>query len=117
LISIELKQLRFLAYHGVYSEERKMGNEFEVNLVVSYQPVSGTVSGIADTVDYSRLYELLEKEMQHPRQLMETLVMEITETIHASFPQVKEIEISIAKLHVPITKFTGTVSVKYRKEY
>ena len=35
MISIELKRLRFLAYHGLYAEEKKTGNEFEVNLVVN----------------------------------------------------------------------------------
>ena len=117
LISIELKQLRFLAYHGLYPEEKKTGNEFEVSLIVSYEPVSGTITGIADTVDYARLYELLKKEMQHPRHLLETLVMEIAEDIHISFSQVKKIEIAVTKLHVPVAKFTGTAGVRYQKEY
>lgn len=117
LITIELKQLRFLAYHGLYAGERKTGNEFEINLSVSYQPSSGTIMGILDTVNYSALYTLLKTEMQKPRHLLETLVMELTEVIHGSFPQVKKIEISITKLHVPIAKFTGTAGVRYQKEY
>lgn len=117
LITIELKHLRFLAYHGLYAEERKTGNEFEINLSVSYQPSSGTITGIADTVNYSQLYKLLKSEMQNPRHLLETLVMELAEVIHGSFPQIKKIEISITKLQVPISKFTGTAGVRYAKEY
>ena len=117
LITIELKQLRFLAYHGLYAEERKTGNEFEINLAVSYQPFSGTITGISDTVNYSELYRLLKSEMQKPRHLLETLVMEVAEVIHVSFLQIKKIEISITKLHVPIAKFTGTAGVKYQIEY
>jgi dihydroneopterin aldolase len=117
LITIELKQLRFLAYHGLYAEERKTGNEFEINLSVSYQPSSGTITGISDTVNYSELYKLLKTEMQNPRHLLETLVMELAEAIHISFPQVKKIEISITKLHVPIAKFTGTAGVRFEKDY
>ncbi len=117
VITIELKQLRFLAYHGLYAGERKTGNEFEINLSVAYQPSSGTITGITDTVNYSTLYTLLKTEMQKPRHLLETLVMELAEVIHVSFPQVKKIEISITKLHVPIAKFTGTAGVKYQKEY
>jgi 7,8-dihydroneopterin aldolase/epimerase/oxygenase len=117
VITIELKRLRFFAYHGLYAEERKTGNEFEINLSVSYQPSSGTVTDISDTVDYAVLYEMLKKEMQDPRHLLETFLMEVAEIIHASFPQIKKIEISIAKLHVPITKFTGTAGVRFVKEY
>ena len=116
-LTIELKGLRFLAFHGLYAGERKTGNEFEINLSVSYQPSSGTITAVSDTVNYSTLYTVLKTEMQKPRQLLETLVMELAEVIHGSFPQVKKIEISITKLHVPIAKFTGTAGVRYLKEY
>ena len=116
-ITIELKKLRFFAYHGLYAEERKTGNEFEVNLTVSYTPVSGTITHLDDTVNYTMLYELLKAEMQKPRDLLETFVMEVAEHIHSSFPQIKKVEIFITKLHPPIAKFIGTVGVKYCKEY
>jgi len=117
LITIELKNLRFFAFHGLYAEERKTGNEFEINLSVSFQPSSGTITGISDTVNYSALYSLLKTEMQKPRHLLETFLMEVAEIIHASFPQIKKIEISITKLHVPIVKFTGTAGGRFEKEY
>ena len=117
LITIELKQLRFLAYHGLYAEERKTGNEFEINLSVAYQTSSDTITDISDTVNYSALYTLLKTEMQNPRHLLETFVMEVAEVIHVAFPQIKKIEISISKLHVPIAKFTGTAGVRFEKGY
>lgn len=117
LISIELKGLHFIANHGLYPEEQKTGNEFEVNLTVSFVPSSGTITGIADTIDYARLYELLKKEMNHSRHLLETLAMEITENIHLSYPVSKKIEISIRKIHVPILNFRGHACVHFVKEY
>ena len=117
LLTISLKKLHFFAYHGLYAEERKTGNEFEVNLAVSYLPSPGTITDISDTVNYAHLYELLKAEMQQPRHLLETFLMEATEKIHTTFLQIKKIEISITKLHPPIAKFTGTVGVKYSKEY
>ena len=116
-ISIELKQLRFRAYHGLYPEEKKTGNEFEVNIIALYQPLAGTITGVSDTVDYGRLYELVKKEMEDPRQLLETLAMEMAENIHATFPRIKMLEIAITKMHVPMAKFTGTATVKYVKNY
>lgn len=117
LISIELKELRFTANHGFYPEEQKMGNEFEVNLIVSFIPVSGTITGLGDTIDYTQLFELVKREMSHPRHLLETLVMEISESIHLTFPQIKKVEVSVKKLHVPIVKFRGNIAVSFIKEY
>ncbi len=116
-LTIELKALRFYAFHGLFAEEKKTGNEFEVDLSVSYEPISGTVTDISDTINYAKLYELVKTEMQKPRHLLETLAMEITEIIHASYPQAKKIAISITKLHVPIAKFTGMAGVTYTAEF
>lgn len=117
LLTIELKQLHFFAKHGLYAEERKTGNEFEVNLTIAYEPTSGTITDLSDTVNYVYIYDLLKMEMQKPRNLLETFAMEVTELMHSSFPEIKKIEISITKLHPPIVKFTGTIGVKYSKEY
>jgi len=116
LITIELKQLRFFAYHGLYAEERKTGNEFSVDLSVSYLPV-GSITDISETVNYVRLYDVLKKEMQNPRHLLETFVMEMTEIIHSHFTQIKRVEIRITKLQPPIAEFTGQVSVTYSKDF
>lgn len=117
LMIIELKHLHFFAYHGLYAEEKKIGNEFEINLSVGYSPVSGVITDISETINYTKLYELLKSEMEKPRNLLETLVMEIAELIHASFPIIKKVEIEITKLHSPIVKFTGITGVKYIREY
>lgn len=117
LVSIELKKLRFTALHGLFPEELKTGNEFEVNLLVSFMPTSGTITGLADTIDYTKLYELVKKEMNHPRHLLETLAMEICERIHLSFPGITRIEISISKLQVPIVSFRGYTAVSFVKDY
>ncbi len=117
LITIELKQLRFRAYHGLYAEEKKTGNDFEISLAVSYQPASGTITGISDTINYAALYALLKTEMQNPRHLLETLVMELAEIFHKTFPRVKKIDISVTKLQVPVAGFTGTAGVRLVKEF
>jgi dihydroneopterin aldolase len=116
-ITIELNKLRFFAFHGLYTEEKKTGNEFEVDLSVAYVPRNGTVTGLEDTVNYVELYDLLKKEMQKPRELLETLAMEFTDRVHASFPVIKKVEIRITKLYPPIERFTGNVGVHYSKEY
>jgi 7,8-dihydroneopterin aldolase/epimerase/oxygenase len=117
LMTIELRDLHFHAFHGLYPEERKAGNDFRVWLQVNYQPPEEVITAIEDTINYAALFDIVQKAMQSPVDLLETLVMEIADTIHVRFPQVIRISISIHKLHPPIARFTGEVGVKFEKEY
>lgn len=116
VMTIQLQQLRFFTKHGLYAEELKTGNEFEVSLSVDHIPAEGVITDISTTVNYVTLYELVKTRMQQPTALLETVAMEITEAIFAAFPAVKKTELSIIKLHPPIAGFTGSVGVKYCKE-
>lgn len=117
LLTIELTSLRFFAKHGLFAEEQKIGNEFEVDLFVSYDPGAELIDELAETVNYASLYEILKDEMQKPRELLETFVMETTELLHTTYPTIKKIELSLSKLNPPIAKFTGKVGVRYKKDF
>ena len=117
LMTIELKELRFHAFHGLFEEEKLTGNEFGVNMSVSYRPPSPLMDKIADTIDYEQLYEIVKAEMKKRRDLLETLVIEIAEKVYESFPIVTKVVITISKLHPPIAGFSGNVSVSFQKEF
>ncbi len=117
LITVYLNQVRFFAYHGLFEEEQKTGNEFEVNLAVSYDPGSELIDELAETINYASLFSILQEEMQKPRELLETFVMEVADLLHKNYPSVKKIDISLSKLNPPIAKFTGEVGVKYSKDF
>lgn len=116
MITVELINIRFHAYHGLYAEERKSGSDYEFNLSVNWEE-SNLVTDLSQTVNYARLHELVKEEMKIPRQLLETLLMELSERIHKEFPLVKEISMSLAKLNPPIVNFIGSTSVTYRKQF
>jgi dihydroneopterin aldolase len=115
-ITIEILNARFHAYHGYYEEEKNAGNEFEVDARVIIDP-SGILTGINETVNYVTLFEIIEKEMQEPRELLETLVMEMAGKVHNAFPAIQKVTISITKLNPPIYGFSGKVRVLYEKEF
>lgn len=117
VLTINLNDLIFFGRHGVYEEEKKAGNEFEVNLAVSFVSDEEIISGIDHTINYETLYLLLKKEMEQPSALLETLVTRITDNLYNVFPQIKKISISVHKLHPPIEKFRGRVGVTYEKEF
>ena len=117
LFTISLNNVRFRAYHGLYPEERQKGNDFVVNMQVSFMPVSGTIVSLDDTIDYAVLFEIINTSMQQPVDLLETLIQTIAQNVHQKFPQVKKLSVSVEKLNPPIDKFSGTAEVKYSREY
>lgn len=116
-LTIELRDLHFHAFHGLYPEERKTGNDFRVNLQVVFMPPGDRIINIEDTINYAALFDLIQEAMLTPVHLLETLVMDIAETIHTRYPQVIKIIMSIHKLHPPIARFEGEVGVHFEKEY
>jgi 7,8-dihydroneopterin aldolase/epimerase/oxygenase len=116
-ITVELNHLRFFAFHGVYAEELKTGNEFEINVKVNFKTDKELVTRLHDTVNYVRLYSIINEIMQHHEPLLETVAMKIGEEIHKEFLTVNAVDIQIIKLHPPIINFTGNVAVTYHKEF
>ncbi len=117
ILTINLYQLRFFAFHGLYPEEQKTGNDFEVDLSVSYIPGEEIITDLSQAINYSTIYAFIKEEMQKPRELLETFVMETAEKIHIAFPIVKKISISITKVQAPIAGLQGRIRVDYTKEF
>lgn len=117
LITIHLNELRFFGYHGLYPEERKTGNEFQVDIELTCQSPEAIISDIAETVNYAAVHELAAEIMRQPENLLETLAMKIADAIHEHFALVRAARVTIRKLHPPIPGFTGNVAVTYSREY
>ena len=117
LLTISLNNVRFLAYHGLYPEERQKGNDFVVNMQVSYASRTGIVSSLEETIDYASLFDIINSNMQRPVDLLETLVQTIAHEVHRSFPEIKEVTVSVEKLNPPIDKFSGSAAVSYTARF
>ena len=113
LLTISLNNVRFRAYHGVYPEERQKGNDFVVNLQVSYIPKTGTIVSLSDTIDYSTLFEIINTIMQQPVDLLESLVKQMAQAVHKKFSEISEVTVSVEKLNPPIDRFSGSAKVTY----
>ena len=116
-ITIELKSVLFFAFHGLHEEEGKTGNEYEVDLLVRFIPGGKMITKIDETIDYVKLFEIVKQEMEHPRKLLETVAISITEKIQEHFSEVKEVQVRINKKNPPIVNFSGSVAVLYSKRF
>ena len=110
---IELKGLRFFAYHGLYEEETKVGNEFEVDVSIAYNAPETVVSSIGQTINYAEVFGILKDEFNQTKHLLETCAMQIADRLQKQFPQIEKLTISIKKLNPPITNFVGSVVVTF----
>ena len=117
LLTISLKNVRFRAYHGVYPEERQKGNDFVVNLQVSYVPNAGTIVSLSDTIEYSSLFEIINTIMQQPVDLLESLVKQMAQAVHKNFSGINEVTVSVEKLNPPIDRFSGSAKVTYTEKF
>lgn len=116
-LTISLNNVRFRAYHGLHPEERQKGNDFVVNMQVSYIPRDGMISSLDDTIDYADLFAIINTTMQRPVDLLETLVQTIAQNVHQKFPQIRDVVVSVEKLNPPIDKFSGSAAVSYKVTY
>lgn len=113
MLTIHLHKLRFFSTHGLYAEETIAGNAFEVDARVQYMPATLPILRISDTVDYTRIYQVIAERMKQPTALLETIVYNIANDIMQQFPLVQQVHVSLTKQHLPVVNFSGSVSVEF----
>ena len=100
---ISLRNVRFHAFHGVLPQERQVGGDFLVTIRVGY-PLERAMETdhVGDTLDYSALYALVEKEMAESSKLLEHVAGRIVKAVTASFPEVTSVDLELTKLNPPM---------------
>jgi dihydroneopterin aldolase len=114
---IELKDLRFFAEHGMYQEEVKVGNEFEVDISLECKSPKKAITSINQTINYVEVYRIVQEVFATRKLLLETCAMQIAEQIQVQFPEVDQLTVRIRKLNPPITNFSGFVGITYTKSF
>lgn len=116
---ILLQGMEFHAYHGVYPEEKKLGNRFRVELKMMLDvPFNPGKEDLSATVDYAVVYAILKKEMDIPTALLESLGQRICREISTAFSEIEEIRISVSKANPAIGGHCEwvTVSSSWKKQ-
>jgi 7,8-dihydroneopterin aldolase/epimerase/oxygenase len=117
MVTIELQRVIFYVHHGIYEEERRVMNSFEVNLSVSYPEVDQVYERISDTISYVNLFKIVQEKMKEPVFLLEKICQGIILNIKHQYPAVSEIRISVFKLQAPIEHFVGKVGVTMHRSF
>jgi dihydroneopterin aldolase len=111
---IVLAGMEFHGYHGVFDEEARFGARFVVDVEMQVE-VSG-VDELAETVDYSRVYELVRQEVTGRRyRLIEALAHALTGGILASEQRVAAVTVRVHKPHAPLPGLVRDVYVELHR--
>lgn len=100
---ILLENIEIYAHHGVMTQETLVGNTFILNLKIKANVSKATeTDNLAETINYAKVYELLEEEMAVSSKLLEHVAGRIIKRLKKEFPQIEEIEIKLSKRNPPI---------------
>lgn len=110
---IRLADMRFYSRIGVYEQERRVGNEFVVNVSVRLDASSFQPECLDTTVSYADVYELVRARMGEEWLLLESVVVAVADDIRKAYPAALGVKVRIDKTVPPITGIQGTCGVEY----
>jgi 7,8-dihydroneopterin aldolase/epimerase/oxygenase len=116
MFTIHLHKLHFFAYHGLYEEEKQTGNNFELDVDITAN-VRHQVTVLDHTVDYVKIYDIIEERMKEATPLLETLAQDLVERIRAADNRISSVSITVKKMNAPIKDFKGIVGVSFKKDF
>ncbi len=102
MLTIELEEMKFYAYHGVLEQEQRVGNTFVVDLkLITNIRYDFAEDLLEETINYAEVYSLVEAIMRVPSQLLETVAYRIAKLLLKTFDKINSLEIKIKKLNPP----------------
>ncbi len=100
---IYLRNVRFRAFHGVLPQERIVGNDYLVNLVLDYDFSSAMkTDDLQGTLNYAEVYQKVREEMAVPSKLLEHVAGRIVHRLFSDFPEIQKLQLSITKVNPPM---------------
>lgn len=115
---IELRDIHLFAHHGVMEQERRIGAEFTIDIVLTMSDWGCAESDSIDgTVSYADVYEIIKDEMKKPSNLLENVCSRIMEAVINRFDKVAEVEVTLYKDTPPMggDRLRAGVTMKGRR--
>jgi len=116
---IRLENLEFFAYHGVYAEERKIGNRYAVDLAVELDLTSAAQDdSIKTTINYESLYREVKMIMEGRYKLLEHMAYQIMIQVFKLSDEIQGVSINVSKHNPPIggVSARAMVSLSHSKQ-
>ncbi len=110
---VSLKDMHFYAYHGVYEEERLIGNNYWIDVEIETNfGKAGMSDELVDTINYETVYLICKHEMKRPRRLLEAVGNAIIASLKFQFPSIQEVRLIIRKQNPPLGGKVGFATIE-----
>ncbi len=111
---LKIEGMEFRAAHGCYDVEQQVGGNFTVDLVLTVDDNGAAVADdVTRTVNYVEVYETVREQMAIPSRIIENTADRILKALSARFPQILQMEVTLAKLAPPIGGKANRVAVRF----
>ncbi len=116
MITIHLHSMIFHSFHGMFKEEKVLGNDFEVSMDVTID-APDMITRLHQSVDYVALHAIIREVMDESTPFLETVVQVLATRVGLFDKKIKSVTVTVKKLNPPIANFQGTVGITYSKEF
>ncbi len=90
ITTLFLTGMKFYAYHGCFEEEQVVGTHFMLDVALTYDAEAAVADDdVEKSVNYPLVYKTIQRVMEEPRHLIETVADHIVREIKRDFPQVQ----------------------------
>ena len=106
--------MRFYGYHGVYAEENKLGQRFNVDVAIELDlRKAGVTDDLNYTVNYAEVYKICREIAEGtPFKLIEAVAENMTSKILEAFSVVQSCTVKLYKPDPPIPGYYESVAVE-----
>ncbi|PAE27033.1 dihydroneopterin aldolase [Oceanobacillus profundus] len=115
---IILNQMQFYGYHGLFPEENKLGQRFNVDLELYLDlKKPGESDNMYDSIHYGHVYELVQELVEGDvKNLIEAVAEGIAERLLAMFCLLQACKVTVTKPDPPIPGHYASVAVEIYRE-
>lgn len=112
-----IRELELFGFHGVFEEEKRLGQKFIVSLELDLDlKTAGRTGDLSKSVHYGELCEKVDKEfVRESYELIETVALNLAEFILNQYNIINGVKVFLKKPWAPVKKHLDTVEIMVEK--
>jgi|SRR5690625_1340825 len=115
---VQLNQMQFYGFHGLFPEENKLGQRFYVDIELFLDlKQAGMSDRMEDSIDYGLVYEYTKEIVEgQAKNLVEAVAEQIADRLLNNFNLLDACKVRVIKPDPPIVGYYESVSVEIFRE-
>jgi len=116
-VIIRLNNIKIFGYHGCLPEEKKLGQNYELDVLLELKNKDKFKSDcLENTIDYVKVFELIKNEFQQKSyNLIESAAEVLADSLLAQYCLLKTVTVRIRKPHAPIEGHFSDIEIEVIK--